>query len=313
MNLIKFKSNTKKSSLFYKENRAFLVMVLPASILCFLIAYMPMFGTILAFKKYDVRKGIFFSPWAGFKNFEFFIMSQDFSRITRNTILLNFMFIIVGVITSVGLALMLNEIRSKWFSKITQSILFLPSFISWTIVGYFLYAFLSMESGIVNNVLKYIGVTPIMWYNEAQHWPVILLVCSIWKGAGSGCVIYLAGMVGISDEYYDAAKIDGANKRQIIFNITIPFIMPLIVTLSLLAIGRIMYSDFGMFYNLTKDSGSLYPTTDVIDTYVYRALRKNSDTGMAAAATFYQSILGFLLILLTNFAVRKYDKDYALF
>lgn len=304
-----------KRKLFVKhaDDISFSIMVLPIVVLLIMFSYIPMFGLIIAFKDYNLQDGFFNSPWVGFKNFEFFFTSQYAARITFNTIFLNLMFILVGTVVALALAIILKELRNKTLAKFSQAVMFFPYFISWVIIGFFGYALLNMDYGLLNNVLKTFGINPIQWYVEPSYWPVILIVASTWKGMGYTSVIFLAGISGINEEYYEAAYVDGAGKLRQIFSITLPLLSPLIIILTLLSIGRIMYADFGMFYNLVKDSGPLYATADVFDTYIYRSLRVTGDLGMASAANFFQAIVGFVLVMCSNLVVRKLDSDKALF
>lgn len=285
----------------------------PGFLLLFTFSYLPLFGVVIAFKNYKAVKGIWGSAWVGLKNFEFLFRTPDLQRITFNTLFLNTIFISTGLIGAITLALLLNEVRVKFLSRIYQTVLFFPFIISWVIVGYFSFALLNYESGLVNSLMRGSGSEPISWYSLPEHWPKILTLTSLWKGVGYGSVVYLAAMLGINQEYYEAAMLDGANKLQQICFITIPFLVPIVIITTLLAVGRIFSADFGMFYYVTRDSKLLYPTTDVIDTYVLRALRVNADIGMASAAGLYQAVVGFILVLLSNWFVRVVDPDRSLF
>lgn len=296
-----------------KKHSPLLVMCMPATIAILLFNYLPMLGVVIAFKKFRADKGIWGSPWVGLDNFKFFFTSQDAWRITRNTVGLNFMFILLGLIISVIFAIMLNEITKRAYVKFYQTVFFFPYFLSWVVVGFMLFAFLNSKLGILNSLINLFGIESINWYNEASYWPGILIFSYIWKNVGYYSVIYYAGIMGISQEYYEAAAIDGANRFQMIRKITLPLLSPIITVMVLLQIGKIFYADFGMFFFLPRNIGTLYSTTDVIDTYVYRALRVTGDLGMASAAGFYQSIVGFLLVILSNWIVRKYNEENALF
>ncbi|RTE10876.1 ABC transporter permease [Paenibacillus whitsoniae] len=290
------------------------VMMIPGIVYMLINNYMPMFGLTIAFKDIDYAKGIWGSDWIGLKNFEYLFKTQDAFIITRNTILYNTAFIILGLIASVGLAILLNEIKSKFASRFYQSVVILPFLISMVLVSYLVYSMLSMENGFINKtILPAVGLDPISWYSEPKYWPFILTFVHIWKGAGYSCIVYLAAIIGIDQEYYEAATLDGASKFQQIRTITIPLITPVIIMLTMLAIGRIFYSDFGLFYQVPMDSGAIYDTTNVVDTYVYRGLMQLGDIGMASAAGFYQSIVGFVLVIVSNFIVRKINKENALF
>ncbi|MCX7709332.1 MAG: ABC transporter permease subunit [Clostridia bacterium] len=288
-------------------------MALPGLLAIFIFSYLPMFGVIIAFKEYRVADGIIGSRWCGFDNFKYLFSTRDAWNITYNTIFLNALFIITGTIGGIILALLVNEVKNKWLVKFYQSALFLPYFISWVIVSYFVYALLSFDMGIVNKILISMGIEPIQWYNEPGLWPAILVAVNLWKNVGYGCLIYLAGIMGIDGDLYEAATIDGANKMQQIIKITIPLLSPLIITLTLMSIGRIFFADFGLFFNVTFDTGTLYSTTNVIDTYVFRSLRFSGDVGMASAAGFYQAFVGFILVSLSNLVVKKINPDRALF
>ena len=289
------------------------MMSLPAVLLLFVFAYLPMFGIILAFKEYRFDQGILGSAWIGLTNFRFLFGTDIAWRITRNTLLMNFLFIVTGTVINILVALLMNEVQGKWRTKFYQSALFLPHFISWVVVGYFAYAFLNVEQGLLNKVLIYFGGEAIAWYREPSYWRVILVFTTLWKGLGYGSIFYLAVMLGISPEYYEAAKIDGANKLQQIRHITLPHLLPTVIILTMFAVAGIFRSDFGLFFNVTRDQAALYSTTDVIDTFVYRALRQMNDLGMSAAAGVYQSVVGFVLVVVVNWIVRRIDPDRALF
>lgn len=290
------------------------VMVIPEIIYLIINNYLPMFGLIIAFKDVNFTKGIWASDWVGFKNFEYLFKTSDAMLITRNTILYNTAFIIINLIIAVGVAILLNEVKKKLFARFYQSIILIPYLISMVIVGYLVLAMLSGETGYINKqILPMLGMDPISWYSEAKYWPYILTLVNIWKHVGYLCVIYLAAIIGIDPEYYEAARIDGASKWQQITNITIPLIAPVIVIMTLLQIGRIFYSEFGLFYQVPLDTGALFPTTNVIDTYVYRALLRLGDIGMSSAAGLYQSVVGFILVLISNYVVSKRNSDNALF
>lgn len=307
---------THKRTFWKQMNRykALWLMALPGIIYLLLNNYLPMFGTIIAFKNINYAKGIWKSDWVGFKNFEYLFSTSDAFIITRNTLLYNTVFIVITLICSVSLAIMLNEVRKQLAKKFYQSALLLPYFLSAVIVAYLVYSLLSSEYGFLNKiVLPLFGQNPVSWYNEPKYWPYILVIVNTWKGVGYSCVIYIAAIVGIDNEYYEAAKIDGASKWQQIRHITVPLLMPVITTMVLLSIGRIFYADFGLFYQVPLDSGMLLPVTNVIDTYVYRGLLQLGDLGMSSAAGLYQSLVGFVLVLVSNAIVRKFNRDQALF
>jgi len=296
-----------------KNYRVLLLMLAPAVAFFLLFAYVPMAGIIIAFKHYDYAGGIFGSAWNGFDNFRFFFESGDAWRVTRNTALYNIAFIVVNNSLQIFAAIMLFEVGGKWFRKITQSALFLPYFISWVVVGAIAYNLLNYDIGTVNALLRGLGLEPIDIYNTPAYWPYILVLVSAWKGLGYGTVMYLAAITGIDTEQYEAAEIDGANIFQRIRKVTLPNLYPTIIILVLLAVGNIFRGDFGMFYNMIGNNGLLFSSTDVIDTFVFRSLITSNDIGMSAAAGVFQSVLGFATIMTVNYAVRKYDKDRALF
>lgn len=296
-----------------RNNGAPLVMSLPAVLHLLIFAYLPMFGIIIAFKEYRFDQGILGSKWVGFYNFRYLFSSAVAARITRNTILMNLLFMSFGIVTSVTVALLMNEVQGTLRARFYQSAMFLPYFISYVIVGIFAFAFLNMEHGILNRMLEKAGMEPIRWYSEPKYWPAILVTVSLWKGMGYGSILYLAVMLGINPEYYEAARIDGASKWQQIRHITLPMLVPIIIIQLLLSMGGMFRANFGLFFNLTQDRSALYPTTDVIDTFVYRALVRMGDMGMAAAAGVYQSVVGFCLVILANWLVRKIDPERSLF
>ncbi|MCM3271068.1 ABC transporter permease subunit [Paenibacillus elgii] len=289
-------------------------MMLPGIIYIVINNYLPMFGVVIAFKDFNYSKGIFGSDWVGFKNFEYLFKTEDALIITRNTILYNAVFILLNLVIALAVAILLHEVKKRFLSRLYQSVILLPYLISMVIVGYLVFAMFSLETGFVNkSILPLFGISEVSWYSEAKYWPYILTFVHIWKSAGYLCVIYLAAIIGIDPEYYEAAVIDGASKWQQIKSITIPLIVPVITVMTLLQIGRIFYSDFGLFYQVPLNAGALQSTTNVIDTYVYRALMTLGDVGMSSAAGLYQSFVGFVLVLLSNYIVRKRNSDNALF
>jgi putative aldouronate transport system permease protein len=300
------------------RNKAILLMVLPGALWFLIFSYIPMAGAVLAFKQYRISRHGFLqsvidSKWVGWDNFKFLFSTNDAWVITRNTLLYNIVFIILGLVASVAMAIVLSEIVNKRLSKLYQTGMFLPYFLSWVIVGYFAFSFLSLDKGLFNQILASFGIKAINWYNNPAYWPFLLVFISLWKGIGYNSVVYLASIMGIDRSLYEAAMIDGANKWQQIRNITIPMLTPLMTILTLLAIGRIFYADFGLFYQVPRDSGTLYSVTNVIDTYVYRGLKTTGEFGMVTAAGLYQSFVGFMLVLLSNWVVRRFDKDNSLF
>ena len=288
------------------------LMMAPGLIYLFINNYMPMAGLVVAFKNYNVVDGIFGSPWAGLSNFTY--LFNDAWTITRNTLLYNIVFIIINLILGIAFAIFICDIRSKACKTIYQSAILLPFLMSIVIVSYITFAFFSGDNGMLNKtILPFFGKEAINWYSESKYWPVILVIVNTWKGVGYGCLIYISSISGIDPSFYEAAELDGASKWKQIRYITLPSIMPSVITLTLLNIGRIFYSDFGLFYQVTQNSGQLYDTTNVIDTYVYRALLQSGNIGMASAAGFYQSIVGFAWVLLANVVVRKLSPENAMF
>ena len=289
-------------------------MLLPGLLYLLINNYIPMAGIVIAFKKINFAKGIFASPWAGLENFKFLFSSNDAWIITRNTLLYNVAFIFVNMVVGIAIAILICEVRNTKLKKLYQSAILLPFLMSMVILSYIVYALLSSENGLVNNtILEALHIDSIQWYQEPKYWPVILIVANCWKGVGYGCLIYIASLIGIDPAYYEAARLDGASKWQEITKITLPCLVPTIITLLLLSIGRIFYSDFGLFYQVPMNSGVLFPTTNVIDTYVYRALIEQGNISMSSAAGVYQSLVGFVVVMISNWIVRRVDKDQALF
>ena len=288
-------------------------MALPGLIYLFINNFMPLPGLVLAFKKYNAKKGIFGSPFVGLKNFKYLFVTKDAFIITRNTILYNLAFIVINTILAIAVAILLAEMTSK-MKKVYQCLILLPYMISMVIVSYLVFGFLSTENGFINNtVLRTLGMEPISWYMKKQYWPFILVFVNAWKVIGYNCIIYLAAILGIDRSIYESAAIDGASKWAQIKNITIPLLKPTAIMLTLLAIGRIFYSDFGLFYQVPQNQGALFSVTNTIDTYVYRGLLELGDMSMASAAGLYQSVIGFILILSANWAIRKIDPESAMF
>ncbi|MBB6637581.1 ABC transporter permease [Cohnella thailandensis] len=301
----------------FNRNKVLLLMVLPGALWFLFFSYLPLFGTIAAFKEYRFRGGfwnsLINSKFVGWDNFKFLFNTDAAFTITRNTLLYNIAFIFLGLVFSVGLAILLSELVNKRLAKLYQTSMFLPYFLSWVIVGYFAFSFLSMDRGLLNHILGYFGVDSMQWYSDPTYWPYILIFVYLWKSIGYSSVVYLASILGIDRSLYEAAMIDGASKLQQVRNITLPLLKPIIIIMTLLAVGKIFYADFGLFYNVPRDSGTLYSVTNVIDTYVYRGFKVTGEIGMSTAAGLYQSVVGFVLVMVSNFAVRKLDKDSALF
>lgn len=297
-----------------RHNIPLYLMFLPGAIYLLINNYIPMAGLVIAFKQVNWNKGILKSPWVGFSNFEYLFKTKEAWNITRNTLGYNIIFIILGTVIAIAVAILLNEITSMLLKKTYQTVILLPYLISMVVVSYLVYAMLSSENGFVNlSILRPLGKQEISWYTESKYWPAILIIIYIWKTFGYNCILYYATLVGIDRGYYEAAVIDGASRWQQIRHITLPELVPTIITLTLMSIGKIFYSDFGLFYQVPMDSGPLYDVTNTIDTYVYRGLIRQNNVGMSSAAGFYQSIIGFVLVLLANYAVRRISKENALF
>jgi putative aldouronate transport system permease protein len=291
----------------------FYIMMLPTFLVLLLNNYLPMFGVIVAFKNYNLTGGFWGSPWNGLENFEYLFKTRDAWIITRNTILYNFAFILFNLVFPIAFALMLNELRSRFFAKVHQTFIFLPYFLSPIVLSYVVYGFLG-EFGFLNStMLPFFDMEKIQFYFETKWWPYILIGVNTWKNLPYYIVIYMAAMLSIDDEYYEAARIDGASKLRQMWSITIPLIVPVMVTMTLLQIGRVMFADFGLFYQVPRESGMLFNATNVIDTYVYRTFLVFGDVGLSSAASFYQAVVGFFLVFLSNGVVRKINKENALF
>ena len=306
----------KNSKVFLKKlykYRVYLLMLLPAVLYTLVFAYYPMTGIVMAFKKYNYAGGIWGSPWNGLQNFKFFFQSGQAGTVTRNTVLYNLLFIFVGTFTQVAVAVFLTEIHGKRFCKISQSMMFLPYFISWVVVGVMAFNIFSSDYGLLNRLITSFGGEKFPFYTTPKAWPFILLFFNIWKGVGYGSVMYLAAIMGIDTSVYEAARIDGANVFQRIFQVTIPMIMPTMMILLLMSVGGIFKGNFDMFYNLIGSNGLLYNYTDVIDTLAMRALISSNDFGMSAAIGLFQSVLCFVTVTIVNKFVGMYDKDYTLF
>lgn len=310
-----------------KRHLAFGSMLLPGFTFLLLFSYLPMPGIIMAFKKFKLTMppkdfwlqnpfiySVFVkNPWVGLNNFQFLFTTPDAWMITRNTVLYNVVFIFLGLVCSVALAIAISELVQRRIAKLYQTVFFFPYFVSWIVVSYLAYALLSSDFGMINQILKTLGIEPVRWYSAPQAWPFIFVFFNLWKYTGNGSIIYLASIAGLDQELYEAAAIDGASRWQQIRRITIPQLVPIMVLLSILAVGRIFNSDFDMFYSLINNSGELRKVSTVIDVYVYNAIINNGQFGLSAAASLYQSAVGFVLILTTNMIVRKVEPDMALF
>lgn len=289
------------------------LMMAPGLIYFLINNYIPMGGLVLAFKQINYSLGILKSPWVGFKNFYFLFAGNDTWIITRNTLFYNFTFLILNTVIGIILAILISDIVNDRARKLYQSIILVPFLMSIVIISYICYAFLGAENGMINNsILPVLGKESVNWYQEPKYWPFILVFVNLWKGVGYGCLIYIASINGIDKSLYEAANLDGATKWKQIRYVTLPALKGTVITLMLLSIGRIFYSDFGLFYQVPMNSGQLYSATNVIDTYVYRALLQLGNTGMASAAGFYQSMVGFVLVMASNLIVKKISPDDAL-
>ena len=302
----------KRKKISGREWQWILMSIFPV-VYTFIFSYCTLYGLLIAFKDYKYSLGIWGSKWVGFDNFKFFVLSNDCLRLVKNTLLLNARFIVTGLICQLALAIVFYELTSRLALKIYQTILITPSFVSWVVIGYVVYAFLQPQYGIINNLLAKMGIPGIQFYNEPAVWPSILNLAQVWKGVGMGCIIYYATLMGVDKTLFEAARIDGATKWQEIRYIMIPMLARVIILGLISAIGGIFNSDFGLFYQLTRDSGSLYSTTDVIDTYLYRTMRVIGDMKLSSAIGLLKAVVSFFLVYITNFIIRKYDDELSLF
>ena len=303
-----------KRSIKYEKSGPLLLIAAPGIIYLLINNYIPMFGIFIAFKNFSYKKGIFGSSWCGFKNFEFLFKTKDAAIMTRNTLLYNLAFIVIGTIFAIFIAVLLNSLGETRRTKFFQSSLLLPTLMSWVIIAYMVFAFLNSDTGFIDNTLiKAFGGTPVAWYMENKYWPFILTFVYLWKNAGYSSIIYLAAIAGIDKSIYESASLDGATKMQQIMRITLPMLKPTVVIMTLMSVGRIFFSDFGLFYQVPMNSGAIYDTTQTIDTYVYRGLMQLNDVGMSSAAGLFQSVLGFIVVIVANTLVRHIDSDNALF
>ncbi|CAM4271360.1 sugar ABC transporter permease [Erysipelothrix inopinata] len=302
-----------------RKNGIFLLMALPGALWMIFFFYIPVFGNVVAFKDFRFSsqggfiRSVIESDWVGLKNFEFLFSSENAWIITRNTVLYNLGFIFIGTACAVALAVIMSMLRNKRRVKTYQTAMMFPYFLSWIIISFFVYSFLSPDKGVVNRLMVNMGKSPVNWYTDPTYWPFIIILIGIWKNLGYQSVIYFASIMGIDPTYYEAAKIDGANRWQQIRHVTIPQIIPLISIMTILAVGNIMRADFGLFYNVPRNSGSLTAVTQVIDTFVYKGLAASGDLGMSSAAGLYQSVVGFIILMLANTVVRKLDPESSLF
>lgn len=302
-----------------KKTLILMTMVAPGAIWYLLVRYLPMFGIVMSFLKYKIptRKipfpvNLFHSDWVGLKNFEF-LLSPDSGIMIRNTIGYNAVWIVLGLVIAVIFAIMMSELTKKFAAKCYQTLMFFPYFLSWVVASYFLLAFMDPVSGLFVHMQRAAGVTPIDWYNSPKYWPIILTICNLWKNVGYSTVLYLSAITGIDGTQYEAAAVDGATKWQQIIHITLPHLRPMIIILLIMNVGKIFNADFGLFFSVPLNSAPLFPVTQVIDTYVYRAYRATNNVGMSTAAGFLQNLVGFVCIMIANTIVRRLDEDSSLF
>lgn len=312
--------NMEGSTGFFKyliKKRQLFLLMLPGLLYLFINNYVPMLGIIIAFKRITLGRNFFEtfvkSPFIGFKNFEYFLTTNYAWIITRNTVLYNIAFIGIGLVLAVTVAVTLNEVTSRKMAKLYQSAMVLPNFLSWTVIALLVYGFVA-DKGFINNIIA--GILhgdPISFYQEKDYWPFILIFTQVWYNLGVGSVVYLAAITGMSTEYFESAMIDGASRWQQIKCITLPLLKPTIIYMLVISLGSIFTANFGLFYNVPRESGVLFDVTNVLDTYVYRGLRGNGQIEMAAAAGFYQSVVGFVIVLITNTILRITNKENAIF
>ena len=303
----------KSLSLQSGDNLALWLMALPGIVLFLCFAYLPMAGIILAFKSFRPKLGIFGSPWAHFKNFEFMFRNATFWLTVRNTLLYNIVFLIIGILGPLTFALAINEVRPKRAARVYQTLTIMPHFVSYVVVSVIVFAILSADSGMLGNFYKQQGLRPIVFYSEPKYWPWILSLVYLWKHIGYSSIIYLGTITGISDEFFEAAVIDGASKWQQIKYITLPFLTPMVVVLAIIRVGAMFSSNFDLFYQVPMNSGQLYPVTNTINVFTYNTLRNSNNVSLSAAVGFVQSVAGFLLVVTTNRVIKAVDPDLAMF
>ncbi len=303
----------KTKSLSHRKSLQLSLLELPGLLWFFIFCYVPMAGIVVAFKSYKPKIGILKSSWVGLENFKFLFASNDAMKIVWNTVFYNFLSIFIVTLVSVVIALIMDAVASRKYIKVYQTMLFLPRFISWVVVGYMAIALFHYENGLFNHILEAMKKEKISWYLKPQYWRTILVTANVWKQMGYTCLIYYGTIIGIDTSIYESAEIDGATSMKKVIYITVPLLKPTIIVMILMSIGSIMRSDFGLFYYVPNNSGALYGVTDVLDTYIYRALRVTGDFSSSAAASLFQSVVGFVMILLSNAAVKKFDSESSLF
>jgi len=311
----KKEKSTEKKGFFtkVKESRTLIIMCLPAIIFFLVFAYAPMPGNYIAFTNFNFRDGIFGSPFVGMKNFQFLIKSGQLWNLTRNTVLYNIAFIGLGNVLQITIALMLNEIHNKYFKKVSQTLMFLPYFISAVLIGAIAFNILNYDTGALNTIIRESGGNPLKIYSMAGAWPFIIIFSQLWQSTGYGSIVYFAAIMGIDNSMIEAAQVDGATSWQRIRHVILPNLKPTFVILFLFSLGGIMKGNFGLFWNLIGNNSQLYATTDIIETSVYRMMMSQNNFTASTAVGLYQSIFGFALVMLSNWIVRKINKDYALF
>lgn len=306
----------KRKNEFIREltrNRVLFLMLIPAFLFFVVNCYIPMVGIYYAFTRFNFQGGLFGSPFIGLENFQFLLKSGKMLTLTVNTVTYNLAFIVVSNVMQVFFAIVLSQLASRWFKRVSQSMIFLPYFVSFVILNAIVYSVFNYDMGFLNSLRTSLGMERFDAYGTPWIWRILMVVFYVWKGLGYGTVVYLAAITGISQEFYEAAKIDGASVLQQIFRITIPMLMPTFVILLLFALGGIMRGHFDLFYQIIGNNGLLFEATDILDTYVYRSLKQNFDVGMGTAAGLYQSVVGFVIILASNWVIKKAQPDYALF
>ena len=312
--------NVSRKVKWTRDDTELTVLAIPTTVWFLAFCYLPMFGIVLAFKDYkivDATRSFLYnllhSDWVGFKNFQYFLNLRDFPQIFRNTVCYNAVFIVLDIVLPVSLAIMISNIFSKKASKTYQTLMFMPHFMSWVVISYFVYAFLVTDKGLLNNIIKLFGGDPINWYAEPKYWPAILTIMHIWKVLGYSMVVYLASITGIDTNLYEAAVLDGASKFQQARYITLPSLRPMIVLMFIMAVGRIFASDFGLFYQVTRGAGQpLTPVVATFDVKIFQMVTTSPKMGQNAAASLFQSVIGCITILGANWIVRKVDPDSAM-
>lgn len=306
-----------KSRSFLKEmktNFVLYLMMLPTIVFLLINNYLPIAGLSLAFLKFRPAIGFFKSKFIGIENFKFFFATPDFITITRNTIAYNSVYIVLDILVAVICAIALNEMRKKLAKRAFQSFMLMPFFLSWVVINFIFYSFLSVDRGFINTkVLEFLNMQPVQWYRNVKAWPFILVFAQLWRYTGYNTILIYAGLMGIDETMYEAAVVDGASKWKQMTHITLPQLMPVIIIMFLMLVGRIFYADFGLHFQVPNGSGALFPVTDVLDTYVYRSLRQMGNISMAAAAGFYQAVVGMIIVVVANKVVTRIDPTKSLF